>query len=305
MDGKENTFYEFDCGCKFPIVDSKIKDIDGLPSLYIDYQNINHQCYYAWDLYSSGRTKGIFQLEKSLGQGWAKKVSPCSIEELAALIAVIRPGTLKSIVDGKSMAQHYVDRKNGEEYDLFHPEAKESLGSTYGVMLYQEQTLAIARKFAGFSLIEADIIRKGIGKKDAELLASIKQKFLDGCEKTGIITYGDAVALFDIIEKSNRYSFNKCLSPSTIVENNRGEFKTIEEVEIGDMILAPSKNGDIYVEVIDKIDNGEKELFEITLESGRTIECTIDHKFLCSDGIVRPLYEIIEENHSIMCEDSV
>ena len=67
----------------------------------------------AWELICSGKTKGVFQLESNLGKSWAKRVQPKNIEELSALISIIRPGTLKAIVDGKSMTQHYVDRKNG------------------------------------------------------------------------------------------------------------------------------------------------------------------------------------------------
>ena len=69
----------------------------------------------SWDLICTGKTKGVFQLESNLGKSWAKRVKPKSIEDLSALISIIRPGTLKAIVDGKTMTQHFVDRKNGAE----------------------------------------------------------------------------------------------------------------------------------------------------------------------------------------------
>ena len=86
-----------------------------------------------WDLICSGRTKGVFQLESNLGKSWAKRVKPRNIEELSALISIIRPGTLKAIVDGKSMTQHFVDRKNGvEKITYLHPSLEPILAATQG-----------------------------------------------------------------------------------------------------------------------------------------------------------------------------
>lgn len=202
--------YDFDCGCKFPIIDENIKGIDGLPSIKIDYDNLNLRCPKAWELFTKGYTKGIFQLETNLGQSWAKKVQPVTIEEISALISILRPGCLKGLLEGKSIAQHYVDRKSGEEdFKTFHDLATPVLENTYDLMIYQEQTLSMAKIFAGFNLQQADTLRKGIGKKKADIVAKCRTQFIEGCEKQGIISADDATALFDIIEKSNRYSFNK------------------------------------------------------------------------------------------------
>lgn len=313
-------FYEFECGCKFPI-HGEIKKCDGLPAIKIDYENIPLDCPKAWTILDEGKTKGVFQLETQLGMSWAKKLQPDSMSELAALVSILRPGSLKAIVDGKSMSQHYVDRKHGEEeIKDVHPAIWSILEPTQGVMIYQEQSMKVAQKLAGFDLKQADNLRKAIGKKKADLMAKVKIEFLDGCRNTGIVTDEQAKEIFDIIEKSNRYSFNashafgygvigywsayaKCLSPETIVETKAG-FKTLNDISIGDFVKAPKNdNEDEFVEVVDKIDNGEKDLFEIELESGKKIECTIDHKFLCDDGIIRPLWEIIQNNSKIMCED--
>lgn len=202
--------YDFDCGCKFPIIDENIKTIDGLPSIKIDYDNLNLRCPRAWELFTKGYTKGIFQLETNLGQSWAKKVQPVTIEEISALISILRPGCLKGLLEGKSIAQHYVDRKSGvEDFRTFHDLATPVLENTYDLMIYQEQTLSMAKIFAGFNLQQADTLRKGIGKKKADIVAKCRTQFIEGCEKQGIISVDDATALFDIIEKSNRYSFNK------------------------------------------------------------------------------------------------
>ena len=121
-----------------------------------------------WDLFKNGRTKGVFQLESNLGKSWSKKVSPNNLEELAALIALIRPGCLKAMSEGKSMTQHYVDRKSKKDKVTYLDESlEEILSPTYGVLVYQEQSMRIAQKIAGFDLQEADILRKAIGKTSA------------------------------------------------------------------------------------------------------------------------------------------
>ena len=171
-----------------------------------------------WKLFAEGKTKGIFQLESNLGKSWSKKVAPTSIEELSALIAIIRPGTLKAFVDGKSMTQHYVDRKHGrEEVTYLHPILEDILKPTYGVLVYQEQSMRIAEKVAGFNLQEADVLRKAIGKKKADLMNEVKKSFLAGAERVGIVSRDEAEQIFGWIEKSSRYAFNKSHSVSYAV----------------------------------------------------------------------------------------
>lgn len=171
-----------------------------------------------WQLFAEGKTKGVFQLESNLGKAWAKKVAPTNIEELSALIAIIRPGTLKAFVDGKSMTQHYVDRKHGrEEVVYLHESLEEILKPTYGVLVYQEQSMRIAQKVAGFNLQEADVLRKAIGKKKADLMNEVKKSFIEGSQRVGMVTKEEAEQIFGWIEKSARYAFNKSHSISYAV----------------------------------------------------------------------------------------
>jgi DNA polymerase III alpha subunit len=171
-----------------------------------------------WQLFAEGKTKGIFQLESNLGKSWSKKVAPNNLEELSALIAIIRPGTLKAFVDGKSMTQHYVDRKHGrEEVTYLHPILEDILKPTYGVLVYQEQSMRIAEKVAGFNLQEADVLRKAIGKKKADLMNEVKKSFIAGAERVGIVSKDEAEQIFGWIEKSSRYAFNKSHSVSYAV----------------------------------------------------------------------------------------
>jgi DNA polymerase-3 subunit alpha len=201
-------YYTFDCGCRFPILskNNEFPAIEFSPSL----ENLNLECSRTWALLSEGNTKGCFQLESRLGQTMAKKLKPENIEQLSGLISILRPGCLEAIRDGKSVSNHYIDKKNGlESIDFFHPSLEASLKSTYSEMVYQEQAMQIAQKIAGFDLQEADMLRKAIGKKKPEEMAKVKKKFIEGAKNTKIVGESEAEEIFGWIEKSQRYSFNK------------------------------------------------------------------------------------------------
>jgi DNA polymerase-3 subunit alpha len=206
-------FFAFDCGCKFKVIDNSgdIPKIDFSANI----ESLNLECHRTWDLISEGNTKGCFQLESRLGQTMAKKLKPENIEQLSGLIAILRPGCLESMRDGKSITNHYIDKKNGlESIDYFHMALEPALKTTYGEMIYQEESMQIAHDIAGFDLQEADMLRKAIGKKKPEEMAKLKKKFLTGSKEKNIVTEGQAEEIFGWIEKSQRYSFNKSHSIS-------------------------------------------------------------------------------------------
>ena len=198
----------FECGCKFEMQSGNIiydPNIERLPL----------NCNATWDLICDGNTKGVFQLESQLGRSMAERVKPCNIEELSDLIAIIRPGCMEAIVDGKSLTQHYIDRKHSiDPVEYFHDALKPILSSTYGILVYQEQALLIAKDIAGFDLQEADILRKAIGKKNVSLMTKLRKQFIDKAEQKGVVTKLQAKEIFGWIEKSQRYSFNKSHSVS-------------------------------------------------------------------------------------------
>lgn len=204
--------YQYPCGCSFEI------DQDNQGSkLRFDstIENINLDCQRTWDLISDGNTKGCFQLESRLGRSIAKKLKPENIEQLSALIAILRPGSLEAIRDGKSVTNHYIDKKNGQEsLDYFHSVLEPILKTTYGEMIYQEQAMEITKAIAGFNLQEADMLRKAIGKKKPEEMAKVKAKFLEGANRLNFVKNDEAEQIFGWIEKSQRYSFNKSHSVS-------------------------------------------------------------------------------------------
>ncbi len=201
--------YTFSCGCKFKQEDEGIKDYDGLPRISIDYYNLPLNCKKTWDLISSGRTRGVFQLESNLGRSYSKKLEPDNIAHLAALISILRPGTMNAMLDDKSMTNHYVDRKHGREPVAYIDNKLEKyLSETYGIIVYQEQAISIAKGLAGFSPEQANALRKAIGKKKADVLAKLRDIFIEGCINVSQMTRDVATELFNNIEAANRYSFN-------------------------------------------------------------------------------------------------
>lgn len=199
--------FQYSCGCSFNLDDSQnFKRILFDPNI----ENIDLECQRTWDLISSGNTKGCFQLESRLGRSIAKKLKPSNIEELSALISIIRPGCLEAIRDGKTVTNHYIDKKNGlESVDYFHKSLEPILNKTYGEMVYQEQAMEIAKDIAGFNLQQADELRKAIGKKLADKMATVKLNFIEGAKNKKIVSENEAEQIFGWIEKSQRYSFNK------------------------------------------------------------------------------------------------
>ena len=194
---------EFSCGCRFPIKEGRV-------CFSPEIEKIELGCSNTWELISSGNTKGCFQLESRLGQSISKKVRPRSIQDLAALVSIMRPGCMEAVVDGKSLTNHYIDRKHGREsVDYFHSSLEEILKETYGILVYQEQSMRIAQEIAGFNLQEADVLRKAIGKKKTDVMSQVKKTFLQKSSEKGIVTKEQAEEIFSWIEKSQRYSFNK------------------------------------------------------------------------------------------------
>ncbi|MDZ7734070.1 MAG: DNA polymerase III subunit alpha [Acidimicrobiia bacterium] len=157
-----------------------------------------------YELLQRGESIGVFQLEGGPMRTLMKSLAPTSFEDVAALVALYRPGPMAA-----NMHTDYADRKNGRKpVEYLHPDAEEVLEETYGLCIYQESVMRVAQKFAGYSLAEADNLRKACGKKIRELIEKERDKFVEGCEATG---YGRDLgnAWFDIIEPFADYAFNK------------------------------------------------------------------------------------------------
>jgi DNA polymerase-3 subunit alpha len=157
-----------------------------------------------YELLARGETAGVFQLESSGMRDIVIKMKPQCFEDLIALVALYRPGPL-----GSGMVDDFIKRKKGATritYEL--PQLEPILKDTYGVIVYQEQVMQIARTLAGYSLGGADLLRRAMGKKDPEVMAKEKVPFLEGAKKQGI-DVKKAEAIFDLMAKFAEYGFNK------------------------------------------------------------------------------------------------
>ncbi|MDA8081713.1 MAG: DNA polymerase III subunit alpha [Actinomycetota bacterium] len=151
-----------------------------------------------------GDSIGVFQLEGRPMRALMRSLAPTSFDDIAALVALYRPGPMAA-----NMHNDYADRKNARKsIDYIHEDLKDILADTYGLMIYQESVMRVAQKFAGYTLAEADNLRKACGKKIRSLIQAEREKFVEGCQRSG---YGEprGTALFDIIEPFADYAFNK------------------------------------------------------------------------------------------------
>jgi DNA polymerase-3 subunit alpha len=155
-----------------------------------------------YQLLSDARTFGVFQLESAGMRDALKRLRPQRIEDIIAMVALYRPGPMDLI-------DEFVDRKHGRSPIAYeHPAMERHLQETYGIMVYQEQVMRLAADLAGLSLGEADTLRKAMGKKDRELMAQQREKFIGGC-KANKIDPRKAERIWDQIDKFAGYGFNK------------------------------------------------------------------------------------------------
>src|SRR5438094_4841381 len=157
----------------------------------------------AFDLYNRGETIGLFQMESGGITSVSKQFDVRKLDDIIALIALYRPGPMELIGD-------YIKRKKGlTKIRYEHPLLEEICADTYGVMIYQEQVMAAASKLGGYSLAQADLLRRAMGKKDKKTMAKERNNFIEGCARTNKIPEKKANAIFDLLEKFAGYGFNK------------------------------------------------------------------------------------------------
>ena len=165
-------------------------------------EKINYEDQKVYELLSSGKTVGLFQLESSGMKDALINMKPNRLEDIIALVALYRPGPMSNI-------PIYNECKHGKrEPDYLHPKLEEILKPTYGVIIYQEQVMQIAQVLSGFSAGEADILRRAMGKKKRAELEKQKQRFVEGAHKNGI-SKDIAAGIFLKIEPFAEYGFNK------------------------------------------------------------------------------------------------
>ena len=156
----------------------------------------------SYKLLAKADTVGVFQLESTGMRESLKRLKPDRFEDIIAMVALYRPGPMDNIPT-------YINRKHGEEQiDCLHPLLDGTLRETYGVIIYQEQVMQIAQVMAGYSLGEADLLRRAMGKKDKAEMAKQQARFVEGALKNGV-KQKDAVSIFELVDKFAGYGFNK------------------------------------------------------------------------------------------------
>jgi len=186
------------------VIDETLKLVKITRGIKIDIETLPLDDPNTYKLLASSHTIGVFQVESSGMRDLLKKLMPERFEDLIALLALYRPGPI-----GSGMLDDFMKRKHGQvpiKYE--HPKLEPILKETYGIMVYQEQIMQIASALAGFSLAQADILRKAMGKKIPEVMEKQRNNFTHGCLKNGI-KESTATKIFDLIEYFSGYGFNK------------------------------------------------------------------------------------------------
>jgi len=184
------------------IIESAIKIIKNTRGDEIDIEKIPLDDRKTYSLFKKAGTTGVFQFESSGMKRYLKDLKPSEFEDIIAMVALYRPGPMEWIAD------YIAGKHKKKKVSYLHPKLEKILDKTYGVAIYQEQVMQIARDLAGFSMGQADILRKAVGKKIPKLLAQQKEKFIEGCVKNGI-HQKLAQKIFSFIEPFAGYGFNR------------------------------------------------------------------------------------------------
>ena len=184
------------------IIENTLNFIRKIRGIKIDIENLPDGDEKTYKLFQKAETTGVFQLESDGMKRYLKQSKPTTFEDIVAMIALYRPGPI-------SIIPEYIDRKfNRKSIDYLHPKLKEVLSNTFGLPIYQEQLMAIAQKMAGFTLTEADVLRKAVGKKIKSLLMDQKEKLINGMAKNEI-KKSVAEKIWEWVLPFARYGFNR------------------------------------------------------------------------------------------------
>ena len=207
-----------------------------------------------YELIKAAQTTGVFQLESRGMKDLIRRLLPDNIEDIIALVALFRPGPLQS-----GAVDDYINRKHGREPVSYpHPNLAEALSGTYGVMLYQEQVMQIAQVLSGFTLGQADLLRRAMGKKKPEEMAKVREQFLTGARENGV-NADLANQIFDQMEKFAGYAFNKSHSATyALVSFQTAWLKTHHPAHfMAANLSADMQNTDRVVTLIDEVNRME------------------------------------------------
>ena len=231
------------------VIDQSVKIIKETRGIDIQIRKLPLDDPKTYKLLASAQTMGVFQVESSGMRDLLKKLEPERFEDLIALLALYRPGPI-----GSGMLNDFMKRKHKLvpiKYE--HPKLEPVLKETYGIMVYQEQIMQIASLLGGFSLAQADILRKAMGKKIPEVMEKQRSNFIHGCVKNGI-KESTATKIFDLIEYFSGYGFNKSHSTAyALISYRTAYLKANYPVEFMTALLTSERdNTDKIVEYVNE-----------------------------------------------------
>jgi DNA polymerase-3 subunit alpha len=240
-----------------------------------------------YQLLAKGELEGVFQLESSGMRQIVRDLKPSGLEDISSVLALYRPGPLDA-----GLIPQFINRKHGREKISYqHPALEPILRETYGVLCYQEQIMKMAQDLAGYSLGQADLLRRAMGKKKKSEMEKHQEIFVNG-SKERQVSEQIAVELFDQMVKFAEY----CLSEDTkilTVEYGPIAIGDIVKDQLACTVYSMTPAGYIYTQPIRQWhDRGQQELFEYTLEDGSTICATRNHKFMTTNGEMVAIDEI-------------
>ena len=229
----------------------------------------------AYALLAEAKTFGVFQLESSGMREALRGLKPERLEDVIAMVSLYRPGPMELIPD-------FIARKHGRARIAYeHPAMETYTEETYGIMVYQEQIMQIASEMAGFTMGEADTLRRAMGKKDRELMAKQREKFIAGCKERGTVA-AKSERVWELMEKFAGYGFNKCLTADTWIEMADGSRKPITAIREGDVVL--TKDGPQRARSVRP--SGIRPVGRLCLANGMSVRCTGDHPVFTQRGWV-------------------
>ena len=220
------------------VIDQTVKIVKRTRDLDVDIERLPLDDKATYDLFSRAETSGVFQLESSGMRDLLRKIKPERFEDLIAILALYRPGPM-----GSGMLDEYIKRKQGlREFSYDHPALEPILKDTYGIIVFQEQVMQIVSALAGFTMAEADNVRKIMGKKIAQALAGVKDKFMEGAKKRNVEP-STAEKIWDLIAYFAGYGFNKSHSAAYAMISYRTAYlKANYPVEFMTALLTSEKN---------------------------------------------------------------
>ena len=243
-----------------------------------------------YQLLARGELEGIFQLESSGMRQVVRDLKPSNLEDISSILALYRPGPLDA-----GLIPKFINRKHGREtIEYQHQILEPILNETYGIMVYQEQIMKIAQEMAGYSLGQADLLRRAMGKKKVSEMQKHREMFVDGAAKNGV-KMAVATELFDQMVMFAEY----CLSADTqvlTVEHGWLRIGQIVDQELDCQVYSVDAQGHLLTQPIWQWHHrGHQEVFEYELDDGTVLRATADHRFMTDGGDMLPIDRIFAE----------